>query len=89
MAGRSWTYGRAPRNRHFAGFFNVPAQAPTQNQPFYGYSEKRKQFYCQNYAFPIYWESIIMRQLPHKPHRLSWLSQQYNHKPPWGSGGLR
>ena len=23
----------------FGGFFNVPAQAPTHGQPFYGYSE--------------------------------------------------
>ena len=28
------------RNIHFVGFFNVPVQAPTRGQPFYGYSEK-------------------------------------------------
>ena len=28
------------RHRHFAGFFNVPLQALTLVQPFYGYSEK-------------------------------------------------
>ena len=29
------------RHRHFAGFFNVPVQAPTRDHPFYGYSEDR------------------------------------------------
>ena len=24
-----------PRHRHFVGFFNVPVQAPTRDQPFY------------------------------------------------------
>ena len=31
-------------HRHFVGFFNVPVQAPTRGQPFYGYSEKPPQF---------------------------------------------
>ena len=26
---------------HFIGFYNVPVQAPTQGQPFYGYSKNR------------------------------------------------
>ena len=30
---RSWTYGRVPTP--YVGFFNVPVQAPTQDQPFY------------------------------------------------------
>ena len=29
-----------PRHRHFVVFFNVPVQAPTRDQPFYGHSEK-------------------------------------------------
>ena len=33
-------------HRHFVGFFNVPVQAPTRGQPFYGYSEKPPQFSC-------------------------------------------
>ena len=42
---RSWTYGRAPkRHRHVVGFFNVPIQAPTHDQPFYGYSKKPPHF---------------------------------------------
>ena len=32
------------RHRHFIGIFNVPAQAPTGGQPFYGYSEKPPDF---------------------------------------------
>ena len=40
------------RHRHFVGFFNVPAQAPTRGKPFYGYSEKpphfRRLFYDVN-----------------------------------------
>ena len=28
------------RHKHFAGFFNVPVQAPTRGHPFYGYYEK-------------------------------------------------
>ena len=32
------------RHRHFVGFFNVAAQAPTRGQPFYGYSEKPPNF---------------------------------------------
>ena len=28
-----------PRHRHFVRFFNMPVQAPTRDQPFYGYSE--------------------------------------------------
>ena len=32
------------RHRHFVGFFNVPVQAPTRDQPFYGYFEKPPQF---------------------------------------------
>ena len=42
---RSLTFGRGcQRHRHFVGFFNVPVQAPTRDQPFYGYSEKPPQF---------------------------------------------
>ena len=33
-----------PRHRHFIGFFNVPVQAPTRGQPFYGYAEKQPHF---------------------------------------------
>ena len=32
------------RHRHFVEFFNVPVQASTRDQPFYGYSEKPPQF---------------------------------------------
>ena len=32
---RSWTYGRAPNAIDIVGFFNVPVQAPTRDQPFY------------------------------------------------------
>ena len=41
--GRSWTYSRAP-NAIDLGFFNMPVQAPTWGQPFYGYSEKPPHF---------------------------------------------
>ena len=29
---------------HFVGFFNVPVEAPTRGQPFYGYSKKPLHF---------------------------------------------
>ena len=32
------------RHRHFVGFFNVPLQAPTRDNPFYGYYEKPPHF---------------------------------------------
>ena len=32
------------RHRHFVGFFNVPDQAPTRDQPFNGYSDKLPYF---------------------------------------------
>ena len=32
---RSCTYGRAPNAIDIVGFFNVPVQAPTRDQPFY------------------------------------------------------
>ena len=32
------------RHRHIVGFFSVPVQAPTRDQPFYGYSEKPPHF---------------------------------------------
>ena len=32
------------RHRHFAGFFNVPVQAPTRDQPFYTVIHKRVQY---------------------------------------------
>ena len=32
------------RHRHYVGFINVPVQAPTRSQPFYGYSEKPPHF---------------------------------------------
>ena len=32
---RSWAYGRAPNARHNVGFFYVPVQALTRDQPFY------------------------------------------------------
>ena len=32
------------RHRHVVGFFNVPIQAPTHDQPFYGYSKKPPHF---------------------------------------------
>ena len=33
-----------PRYRHFVEFFNVPVQARTLGNPFYGYSEKPPHF---------------------------------------------
>ena len=35
-----------PHHRHFVGFSNMPVQAPTRDQPFYGYSEKLPHFSC-------------------------------------------
>ena len=32
------------RHRHFVGLFNVPVQAPTRGQSFYGFSEKLTRF---------------------------------------------
>ena len=33
-----------PRHGHFVGFFNVPVQEPTRDQPFYAYSVEPPHF---------------------------------------------
>ena len=35
-----------PRHRHFVGFVNVLAKAPTWRHPFYGYSETLAYISC-------------------------------------------
>ena len=58
-------------NRHFKRFFNVPIQAPTESQPFKGYSEKLPHFSRLLRCALGYWGPVFVLK-PQGPGGRNW-----------------